>query len=78
MTEREHFRDEALGTALRELEVPEHRPDFDRELQALLAGPRRGWRVPAGSAIGQCQSCEHCVDYGRPCAQLHRSSYSPI
>ena len=52
MTEREHFRDRALGTALRELEVPEHRRDFDRELQALLARPRRDWRVPAGSAIG--------------------------
>ena len=52
MTEREHFRDKALGTALRELEVPEHQPDFERELEALFARPRRNWRVPAGSALG--------------------------
>ncbi len=39
MTDRDHFRDEGLGTALRELEVPEHRPEFDRELEAMLARP---------------------------------------
>src|SRR2546423_1331230 len=52
MTDREHFRDEALGTALRELEVPEHRPEFDRELEALLAPRGRDWRLPLGAAAG--------------------------
>jgi len=52
MTDRDHFRDEGLGTALRELEVPEHRPEFDRELEAMLARPRRDWRLPLGAALG--------------------------
>jgi hypothetical protein len=52
MTDRDHFRDEGLGTALRELEVPEHRPEFDRELEAMLARPRRDWRLPVGAALG--------------------------
>ena len=34
-------RDRELGAALLELEVPEHRVDFDRELRGLLALERR-------------------------------------
>lgn len=53
MSRREHFRDAALGTALRELEVPEHRPGFERELELLRgAGRRRDWRLPLGVAGG--------------------------
>jgi hypothetical protein len=48
-----HYRDEELGAALRELEVPEHRPGFHAELHRRLAeerrgtadAPRRTWRV---------------------------------
>src|SRR5262245_56491719 len=36
----ERFRDEELGAALRELEVPEHRPGFEGALRLLLAGER--------------------------------------
>jgi hypothetical protein len=45
-------RDDELGHALRELEVPEHRAGFDAELQRLLTAPRRGRRrwVPALAA----------------------------
>lgn len=34
------YRDEALGAALRALEVPEHRPGFERELRRRLAQDR--------------------------------------
>lgn len=34
-------RDEELGLLLRELEAPEHRPEFHRELRAAIARPRR-------------------------------------
>jgi hypothetical protein len=51
MTERDHFRDEPLGAALRELEVPEHGPGFESELEAILDRPRaRDWRLPLGLA----------------------------
>ena len=44
------FRDEGLGRALLELEVPEHRTGFDEELvRRLTAAPRR--RVPVFPAI---------------------------
>jgi hypothetical protein len=45
-------RDERLGAALRALDVPEHRPEFHRELRRALAGerrPRRHW-LPVGAA----------------------------
>ena len=59
------FRDEVLGAALRELEAPEHRPEFYPELNRLLAreqaarrrerrrGPRVRWapRVALGAAL---------------------------
>ena len=61
MSDGPHYRDEVLGAALRELEVPEHRPDFERKLQELLereqartARPRhRTWafRGAVGAAI---------------------------
>jgi hypothetical protein len=35
------LRDDELGAALRELEVPDHGPGFDAELERLLATPRR-------------------------------------
>lgn len=38
-------RDERLGAALRELDVPEHRPEFHRELRRLLDAEQRGRRV---------------------------------
>ena len=46
MSSRLHFRDEALGAALRELHVPPHRPGFDEELAQVLAEAQRprGWR----------------------------------
>lgn len=46
------LRDDELGHALRELEVPEHRAGFDAELERLLSAPRRGRRrwVPALAA----------------------------
>jgi outer membrane lipoprotein-sorting protein len=37
----ENFRDEELGTALRELDVPGHAPGFYRELERRLAAERR-------------------------------------
>jgi hypothetical protein len=46
-------RDEKLGAALRELEVPDHRPSFEQELRSLLEeqhapqGRLSGWRIPA-------------------------------
>jgi hypothetical protein len=55
MTEREHFRDEGLGVALRELEIPEHRPGFDEELRRLLEEHRpalRRWAVPSAVVAG--------------------------
>jgi uncharacterized protein DUF4232 len=57
MTEREHFRDEGLGAALRALEVPEHRPGFDEELRRLLEQQRprpalRPWAVPTAVLVG--------------------------
>jgi len=51
-------RDDALGAALRSLDVPEHRPGFERELRRRLAaeGGRRRRRirllVPAAAAAG--------------------------
>jgi hypothetical protein len=46
------LRDDELGAALRALEVPEHRPGFDAELERLLAAPRprRGRWLPALAA----------------------------
>lgn len=46
------LRDDELGHALRELEVPEHRAGFDAELERLLSAPRQGRRrwVPALAA----------------------------
>ncbi len=41
MSNQPHYRDEALGAALRELDLPEHRPEFERELQQLLERERR-------------------------------------
>jgi hypothetical protein len=41
MSNQPQYRDEALGTALRELNVPEHRPGFEAELQQLLERERR-------------------------------------
>ena len=38
-------RDERLGAALRELDVPEHRPEFHRELRRLLDAEQRARRV---------------------------------
>ena len=38
------FRDEELGAALRQLEVPEHRPEFHAELRRLLAR-EHAWRL---------------------------------
>ena len=48
MTDVTHFRDEALGEALRSLEVPEHRPTFFADLEAHLATVerRRLWLRP--------------------------------
>jgi hypothetical protein len=48
-------RDERLGAALRELDVPEHRPEFHRELRRLVDAERRARRVrrrylPLGAA----------------------------
>jgi outer membrane lipoprotein-sorting protein len=40
VTSRSAVRDEILGAALRELEVPEHRPDFHARLHYLLADER--------------------------------------
>jgi hypothetical protein len=37
-------RDERLGAALRELDVPEHRPEFHRELRRLVDAERRARR----------------------------------
>ncbi len=48
-------RDERLGAALRELDVPEHRPEFHRELRRRLAAedavrrPRARWGLRAGA-----------------------------
>lgn len=44
--------DKELGTALRELEVPEHRPDFEKELRRSLR-PRRAhrWTLAAAAAL---------------------------
>lgn len=60
MSDEPRYRDETLGAALRELHVPEHRPEFDRELQKLLereqarSGRRRyrawGFRAAVGAA----------------------------
>jgi hypothetical protein len=47
-------RDRELGAALRELDVPEHRPDFERELRGRLAEPRprrRAWVLVAAAAL---------------------------
>src|SRR5438874_385395 len=47
-------RDERLGSALRELEVPEHRPGFEQELRRRLeqrpARRVRRWSVAVGVA----------------------------
>ena len=48
-------RDERLGAALRELDVPEHRPEFHRELRGLLDAEHRARRarrrwLPVGAA----------------------------
>src|SRR5438067_2509373 len=47
-------RDEQLGAALRELEVPEHRPGFEQELRHRLEQPParhvRRWSVALGAA----------------------------
>jgi len=56
------YRDEELGAALRELEVPEHAPEFFAELDRRLRPPRRnpparrrrvrwGVRLAAGAAV---------------------------
>jgi outer membrane lipoprotein-sorting protein len=45
-----HYRDEELGAALRELEVPEHRPGFDAELRRRLAEERPAPVAPARRA----------------------------
>jgi hypothetical protein len=56
MTDRRHYRDEGLGAALRELEVPEHRIGFEQELRRRLEErPRQRpllgrWRIAA--AVG--------------------------
>jgi outer membrane lipoprotein-sorting protein len=42
-----HYRDDELGAALRELDVPEHRPGFEAELHRLLAEER-----PATGRLG--------------------------
>jgi hypothetical protein len=39
------YRDRPLGAALRELEVPEHRPSFEAELRRRLAAERRAART---------------------------------
>jgi hypothetical protein len=44
--------DRELGAALRELEVPEHRPGFEPELRRRLERPRRqAWLIPVAAAI---------------------------
>ncbi|HYX88113.1 MAG TPA: hypothetical protein VE753_01990 [Gaiellaceae bacterium] len=58
MSNGQHYRDEALGAALRELDVPGHRPGFEQELQELLEQERaravsrryRAWALRA--AVG--------------------------
>lgn len=52
----ETIRDEELGALLRELDAPEHRPAFHRELRAALARERatvrrRRWRVRGAVAL---------------------------
>jgi hypothetical protein len=57
MTDRDHYRDEGLGLALRELDVPDHRPAFERELRRRLEESRRPrrplhrWGPPAGILV---------------------------
>jgi hypothetical protein len=61
MSGRPHYRDAALGAALRELHVPDHRSGFEQELQQLLkreqalASRRRyrawGLRAAVGAAV---------------------------
>ena len=44
--------DRELGAALRDLEVPEHRPEFELELEQRLRQPRRGrWLLAAAAAL---------------------------
>lgn len=44
--------DHELGRALRELDVPEHRPGFDKELERRLGKPpRRRWALALAAAI---------------------------
>jgi hypothetical protein len=46
------MRDEQLGTALRELDVPEHRPEFEAALRRRLRQPRRRrWLLAAAAAL---------------------------
>jgi hypothetical protein len=64
MNEYRTYRDEQLGAALRELDVPEHGPGFFDELDRRLAGRRvapprhagrrgrRGVRIAAAAAVG--------------------------
>ncbi|HYX88010.1 MAG TPA: hypothetical protein VE753_01445 [Gaiellaceae bacterium] len=56
MSNEPHYRDKALGAALRELDVPEHRPGFERELRELLErertrGPHRRYSTWAVGAV---------------------------
>ena len=54
MTNTTPTRDEWLGDALRELPVPDHGPDFDRELRSRLSSTRRTrrlrWAAPVAVA----------------------------
>jgi hypothetical protein len=45
MSSTDTVRDEYLGAALRELEIPEHRPEFHRELRRRLEAERRARRT---------------------------------
>src|SRR5215210_49964 len=50
-------RDRELGAALRALEVPDHRPNFERDLQRNLGHrpeSRRPWMLAAAAAVAVC------------------------
>ncbi len=69
------FRDEELGVALRQLEVPEHRPEFHAELRRLLAHETFSLAFPAAA---EPNDLEHGFGHVEPARVGQIVGYDPL
>ena len=69
------FRDEELGVALRQLEVPEHRPEFHAELRRLLAHETFSLAFPAAA---EPNDLEHGFGHVEPAQIGQVVGYDPL